>query len=61
MYKIGNQIGQETVHNPASVHPVTSPLTGQVIGEVSYADPAMIDRARSQSPRSSAAVGAADL
>ena len=45
MYKIGNQIGQETVHNPASVHPVTSPLTGQVIGEVSYADPAMIDRA----------------
>lgn len=44
MYKIGNQIGQETVHNPALVHPVTSPLTGQVIGEVSYADPAMIDR-----------------
>ncbi|MCH1941965.1 aldehyde dehydrogenase family protein [Holdemania massiliensis] len=45
MWKVNNQIGSEALHNPASVHPITSPLNGQVIGEVSYADSAMIDKA----------------
>lgn len=45
MWKVDNQIGSETLHNPASVHPITSPLNGQVIGEVSYADSAMIGKA----------------
>ncbi len=45
MWKVDNQIGSETLHNPAAVHPITSPLNGQVIGEVSYADSAMIDKA----------------
>ena len=45
MWKVDNQIGSETLHNPAAVHPITSPLNGQVIGEVSYADSAMIGKA----------------